>query len=254
MLDKKLLAAALFSASALLSHNVFATNIDIMPSQVPNDGEEQPRTVNTAPTGFGPDAWQGPATGKSNWHARYLADGDYLSALFPGAAATLTISDIASISYWTNRPTGTPAGRDWWVQIYTRPDGTDDAASWYGYRFINNYNDHTATDAWTQYSTGSGMTFNRNDSLAGGLSGSELTLGDLAGTYGNELVEMISVQTDSGWNGFDGYMDGLEITLANGTVGRVNFTGEVPEPATMALFGAGLVGLFGAGRRRTRVS
>jgi hypothetical protein len=196
-----------------------ATTVQIAPWQVPD--EQLPR-VNAAdaPHGFGPDSWQGPTTAKSNWHARYLADGDHLSALFPAKAATLTIADIASISYFTKRPTGTPAGRDWWIQVYTRPTGVGDCASWYKNRFINNYDGHTTIETWTQHSTaGNGMTFNKN----GCGVGPEQTLDDLITNHGGELVEMISVQTDSGWGGFDGYIDGLEITLTTGEVGRVNF-------------------------------
>ena len=199
--------------------------IQIDPTDVP---DEQPPRVNVgdSPAGFGPDSWQGPATGKSNWHARYLADGDALSALFPDDAATLTIADLAEISYFTNRPSGTLAGRDWWVQIYTRPTGMGDAASWHHDRFINNYDDHTAIDTWMQYSTSSGMTFNSN-----GLGGPEQTLAQMITDHGGELIEMISVQTDSGWNGFDGFIDGLVIRLTNGNVGRVNFEAPGALPA-----------------------
>ena len=63
-------------------------------------------------------------------------------------------------------------------------------------------------------------------------------------TYGNELVEMISVQTNSG-PGTAGYMDALVITLDNGDVGEVNF---VPEPASLGLIGLG--GLAMLKRRR----
>ena len=96
---------------------------------------------------------------------------------------------------------------------------------WYHDRFINNYDDHTATDAWTQYTTDGGMTFNSN-----GLRGEE-TLAEMIADHGGELIEMISVQTDSGWNGFDGYIDGLEVRLTNGNVGRVNFEGPGALPA-----------------------
>ena len=209
--------------------------IYVAPTHVPD--ETQPRVnVGDAPAGFGPDSWQGPATGKTNWHARYVADGDALSDLFPSDAATLTIADLDEISYYTKRPSGTPAGRDWWIQIYTRPTGSGDDSGWYHRRYINNYNDHTAEDAWTQYSTDLGaMTFNRNS----GGGGPEQTLAELIAADGSDLIEMISVQTDSGWNGFDGYMDGLEITLTNSNVGQVNF---VPEPATLGVLLIG--GLF----------
>lgn len=215
--------------------------LDVNPSMIPD--ETAPRVnAGDAPTGYGPDSWQGPATGKTNWHARYIDDGDYLSVLFPSDAATMTVADLAEISYVTKRPTGTPAGRDWWIQIYTRPTGSGDKAAWYHDRYINNYNAHTNIGDWTEYSTDSGaMTFHSNGL---GVVG-ESTLAQLIAAVGSEEVMMISIQTDSGWNGFDGYIDGLEITLNNGNVGKVNL---VPEPASLALMGLG--GLVTLKRRR----
>lgn len=207
--------------------------IDIAPYQVPD--ETEPRVnYGDAPPGYGPDSWQGPATGKTNWHARYLADGDYLSALFPEDAATLTIADLAEISYYTKRPGGTPAGRDWWIQVETRPVGS----SWFGYRFINNYDDHTSTDVWSQYSTGDAdWTFRETT-----MNGAEQSFAQFKAAYGSHLVDMISVQTGSAWNGFDGYMDGIEITLTNGNIGQVNFV-PVPVAVVLGMLGLGVAGL-----------
>ncbi len=218
-----------------------STTIQIAEWEVPD--EERPRVnVGDAPAGFGPDSWQGPLVGKTNWHARYLNGFDFLSDLLPGDAATLTVADLASISYFTKRPTGTPAGRDWWIQVYTRTTGSGDNASWYHDRFINNYASHTSIDAWTQYSTSGAMTFQSN-----GLGGPVMDLPTFIANHGSELIEMISVQTNSGWNGFDGYIDGLEVTLTDGKVGRVNFGGECDVPSTATLYVDKATGSDGVG-------
>ncbi len=235
-----LVTTALFLA---ITGIAMATTINVGPSMVP---DENFPAINygDAPTDFGPDSWQNTQTGgKVNWHARYSADGDYLSALFGSKAATLTIGDIDSISYWTKRPDGTTAGQDWAAFIYTRPT---DPNYWYGYRFVNDYATHTDTDKWTQYSTANGMKFRENGRHSTGY----LDFGTIKTNYGNELVEMISIQTMSNYTNFDGYMDGLTITLVDGSVGSVNFGAPVPEPATMLLFSLGLMGLAGVSRRK----
>jgi hypothetical protein len=230
-------AVMVFVVSCVAQAAPTTITININPSQVPD--ESQPRiNLGDAPTGFGPDSWQNTSkitsTSKVNWHARYLADGDYLSVLFPTQVVALKISDIASISYWTKRPDGTTASQDWAAYIYTRPDGINDKKLWYGYCFINNYNEHTNIGDWMQYSTDGGMTFRDQAGNAGNFTGKDLSY--LKTNYGTELVEMISVQTMSNYTAFNGYMDGLTITLTDGSVGTVNF---VPEPMTLALLGLG---------------
>lgn len=194
------------------------TTIGAYPSQVPDEQEPQVN-LGDAPLAYEPDSWKNSVIGKVNWHARYNADGNYLTALFPTQAATLTVNDIESILYWTNRPVGTAAGRDWLLFLYTRPPGD---ASWYGKRFVNNFDAHTEIGDWTHYSTDIDMTFRRNSGTPTG----HMNLATLKATYGTELVEMFSVQTDSGWGGsggFAGSIDGLTIILTDGSVGHVDF-------------------------------
>lgn len=215
------------------------TTINVDPTQVP---DEMMPLVNTgdAPTGFGPDSWSDSATGKVNWHARYGADGDALTALFGSQAATLTISDIASISYNVNSST-----EHWFLKIYTRPDNVNDQASWYGFSFTNNYGSIATDGTWVEWSTGSGGMLDLDDRNGQGAGTNYMDWATFESTYGNELVEMISVQTNSG-PGTAGAMDGLVITLDNGDVGQVNF---VPEPTSIALLGLGGLALI---RRRRR--
>jgi len=230
-----ILVIAVLMAAGPVSAQPTTIQIDVQPGDVPD--ENAPRVnMGDAPSGYGLTSWQGPATGKTNWHARYLLDGDALSTLFPADAATMTVGDLASISYYTKRPAGTPAGRDWWVHVYTRPTGSGDKSGWYHDRFINNYADHTDIGSWTQYSTDTGMTFQSN-----GWGGPVMTLAEFITNHGTEEIEMVSIQTNSAWDGFDGYIDGLEIELLNGNVGQANLEGPVPEPAGLGLIGIALL-------------
>lgn len=229
------------SASLLCATAAQAGSITITPDTVP-DAQEPRVNYGDAPAGYGPDSWQDSATDKVNWHARYGADGDYLTSLFGADAANMTINNLVSISYNVKSTT-----EHWFLKIYTRPDGENDNSSWYGERFTNNYTSIATDDEWHEQSTDGTMVFS-NDFNSGE---SGLSLADLQGSYGNELVEMISVQTNSG-PGIAGFMDGLTIVANFGgddVTGTVDFV-SAPVPSPMAaLGGMGLLGLVSLRRR-----
>src|SRR5690606_9990142 len=90
--------------------------------------------------------------------------------------------------------------------------------------------EHTAIGEWVTYSTerASGavrpMTF-QEFTPGGSLAGPVFSMATLAASNrADDLVLAISVHTDSGWDGFDGALDALEIGLTNGKLGRVDFT------------------------------
>jgi hypothetical protein len=251
----------LFGASAL---NASAGTIIALPGDVPD--EEEPRGISgDYPTGWGSGSWQGPATGKSNYHVWYTAQ---METLF-GAGHGITVGDLSSLSYYTKKDASIPWQDDWWLSIYTVPEGDgDDSGSWYDSRLHARpdigpgYSQSFTYGQWNLWATdNSGITTNQLQfyDSGRGWNGYYATLASLAAgevTWGNsqshdysdEIVKAITIQTDSGWDGFDGQVDGLTITLNDGQVGEVNFE-PVPVPAAVWLLGSGLIGLVGIKRK-----
>ncbi len=157
------------------------------------------------------------------------------------ALGSFKIDDIQSISYQTKKPTD-QGSQDFFLVLYTVPDGNDDTSSWYGYRlnaepyFSKSLNAPADTwNTWTTDETTNQLTF--FDTAKTGTYGfyGQPTLQDLQNgpinwsnynssytnqsiDYGNETVKYISIQTGSGWSSnFTGYLDAITISLKNGT-------------------------------------
>jgi len=148
-----------------------------------------------------------------------------------------TVADIAEVSFATNKSGGND---DFYLQAYTKSDGIDDTGSWYGYRLTAHT--HLSKDLvsmdneWNLWSTDSAenqLTFYDRAFTNGGFQG-QPTLAEIVADpeldwtawnpeatasgvdYAGETVKRLSLQTDSGWDTFDGCLDSIAVVLVDG--------------------------------------
>jgi len=179
----------------------------------------------------------------------------YIDPTLPpfNALGSFKIDDISSISYHTNKP-GSQNDVDFYLVIYTKPDGVDDKASWYGYKLIGepyfSRNLNAPSNQWNKWSTDVGMnqlTFFDPDTISFYGFYGQPTLQDIqAGPinwhdyysgcpvtnidYGVEVVKYISFQTGTNWmNTFQGYIDAITIALKDGTTISIDLEGFASE-------------------------
>jgi hypothetical protein len=242
-----------------------ATTITVTTGDYEYD-EQPPRDVfGDAPTGWGAGSWQGPATAlnaKTNYHVDYMGNNE-LVQLF--GTDSLQVKDLQKISYFTKNYS---VSSDWWLTIYTMKDYKDETNNdygWYHSRLHANPDGASGNpNDWNLWSTDSGestttqLTFRDDRRGLQYFTLTQLTNGLSPGhDYKNEWIRAITFQTASNWNGFDGYIDGLTITLSQNpygdTVGQVDLE-PIPEPTTIVLMGFGLLALAGYGIRRKKKS
>jgi hypothetical protein len=167
--------------------------------------------------------------------------------LFQNAGA-VTIDDLTHVSYHTKKEAETSGSEPYnvYLQIYTEPDGTDDKASWYGYRVTAEPYFSRNLDApggeWIKWTTNGGdnqLTFFDDSYVGFGFYGGQPTLQELqagaidwstrkAGApstnidYGQEVIKYITFQTGSGYpEAFDAFLDTIEIDIST-SAGRGN--------------------------------
>jgi len=263
VLGKSLLATLAFTCVSAVASSTWASSVTLtlFPSQAsPEVGAFTNIVGNqaTSAPGFGSGSWQAADTTAGSKSELYIPVG----LLFSG---TVTVNDIASIGYWTNKSSGAGAP-DWVFLIYTAPQSSGNEASWYHTR-LNSEPYLTGTSSvapgtWHQWSTNdpnNPMRFydaGRDGNILGTYT--DPTLASLqAGNvswphgssvnYGSESIEYFSLQTGSGWaDGFTGLVDGMQITLKNGDTANVNLE-AVPLPTAAWSAAPLLVGLAGLG-------
>lgn len=250
------LAVATMLAVGLVASAAQAASLTVLPSDLANTVGD----ASSSAPGFGTGSLGQIPGPKAEFYVDALT-------LFGHA---VKVKEIASISYWTKKDTGTV---DWYLALYTaKQNDAGDKGSFYRSR-LNAEPSFTgasyAPGAWTQWSTNDATnplkfsdeprtgSFTASPTLADIQAGSvnwnaAIGSGPTSWDYREESISLFSLQTGSGWSGsFSGFVDGLTVTLTSGEVSTVNFEAvAVPVPASLT---AGLLGLaivFILSRRR----
>ena len=153
------------------------------------------------------------------------------------------LNEVSSVSYWTKKgSTHTVSATDWYLNIYTKRYAGQLGGSFYGVRintepyFSENMIDPANT--WNQWSSNGPNNhlrfFESTYGYFGGytdphfstfVAGTSLAGGRGPGVpYATQPILFFSPQTGSGTAvGFTGQLDGLKITLTDGSVANINF-------------------------------
>lgn len=203
------------------------------------------------PAGWGGSSWQAP--GVDPYTKWYMTP----EILF---GRSVTVGELARMTYWTKKNSlHSEDAADWYLQIYTEPYNGSPGSSWYGNRinaepyFSQNLN--APANTWNMWDTEEGADnrlrfFDSSTGYFGSYTDGFLQDLTSDADYADQGVLYFSGGVGSAWaDGFTGYLDGLTVTLADGSEGRVDFA-AVPEPATMSLLALGIGGLAFIRKRR----
>lgn len=223
------------------------------------------------------DSWQADMNHPNlsqNW-LYFQGDGTNHPQLLFDPDAGLTLNDVQSISWDTNKNKASGIDSadlmDWFITIYTL-DENDETPSgpWYNRRLQLRpweYVDDSgyAAGDWNTWYVGDApvntngvpeIEVNVEEYTADGSDNGQYALDQIKTDFGTDKLWFIALGTsfnnESGWkpSEFSSYVDNLKFGL-NQASGPVNINlAAVPEPTTWLLFGTGLLGLLGFGRKR----
>jgi hypothetical protein len=162
---------------------------------------------------------------------------------------SVTVGELASLSYWTK--TGTThavEARDWSLVVYTKPYAGDASTpTWYGDRygaepyFSSNLIDPANTwNLWSSEGPSNQLRFFESTAGATGANFGSYTdpnwttfssQNALSGQpRSSQAILNFSLQTGSAWAaGFTGQIDGLTLSLTDGSVARINFEADTVD-------------------------
>ena len=155
----------------------------------------------TSAPGFGSGAWQSPANGTKSE--------SYIPTNLLFGTRTVTVADIASVSYWTNK-SGTTESVDWTFYMYTNasrlnaepyftqtPTASVTANTWH------QWSSNDAANPLKFYDAARSGTFGTyTDPTLTALQEGSVTWGNgVSHDYSGETINFFSLQTGSGWAG-----------------------------------------------------
>ena len=232
-----------FCFTAVIAKADSLTFVSNSPTNFAYDSSTQAVGAPVSAPGFSSSSWAAPGIPTTKI---YFSP----TALFGKSGVTL--GDISSISYFTDNGgvSHTVKPADWYFQIYTKT--VLNTPGFYDHRvtaepyFAKNLSDGLG---FNKFTSAAGTNELRFFDAVGGYFGSytDGSLQDIQVSLGSQFVKLFSLGIGSASaTGFTGKLDGLTVTLKDGTVGTVNFEGStvVPLPPT-AWMGMGFFGILG---------
>ncbi|HPP73550.1 MAG TPA: pectinesterase family protein [Armatimonadota bacterium] len=187
-----------------------------------------PNVISEGATGFGNSCFYADVDGSlPDETGRYCAFRFGLRDIF---GKKVKIEDLESLSYYTKKMLG-DSDHDWFVSVYTVPQGAGDSSSWYRSR-VQAYPQNTS-NGWIQWNTSGDTNVLQWVDLRRGLGGNwsweDIKNGQTSRNYSDEEIMYINIQL--GYNNgpkVKSYLDGVVVKLTTGETAYIDLGDELP--------------------------